>query len=252
MADINIVRATSANDLGGLYDLQKSAWGFDDKSLIPDHLISATIKRGGITLIAKKDGQSLGFSFAFLAKEQGKIHLHLHAIGVHSKHKHKGIGEALLERLRDEATEEGHEMITWTFDPLIGPNANLYIRKVGATVSEYDINVYGSDINNVKGGIPSDRFIAKLDLTKRHMPIITRKDMPCIKIGEDIPPSSPFAIEVQLGFNTISQIDKDKACQMRLESRKCFLKIFEQGCSVVGFVSENKDGRRRNFYILEQ
>ncbi|GMA50291.1 hypothetical protein GCM10025857_16480 [Alicyclobacillus contaminans] len=74
---------------------------------------------------------------------------------------HRGIGSELKRTQRRLAAELGYRTIAWTFDPLIARNAHFNLRKLGASVAEFQRNVYGQDPGDrVNRGIETDRFIA--------------------------------------------------------------------------------------------
>ena len=45
--------------------------------------------------------------------------------------------------------------------PLQAANAHFNLRRLGAVVEHYEVNVYGELVNPLHGGLPTDRFVAQ-------------------------------------------------------------------------------------------
>src|SRR3546814_4199746 len=85
--------------------------------------------------------------------------MHSHIAGGLPQYQGRGIGRVLKQHQRDWAfaREAGH--ITWTFDPLIARNAHFNLRVLGARVTEYLVDQYGSMPDEINRGIPTDRLL---------------------------------------------------------------------------------------------
>lgn len=133
-------------------ELQKQVWGALDDFLYPSDIHS---KEFGLatTLVARQDGQPIGFLFGFYKfgyelpetlsqKYTGKFRIESQLMGVSSDSRFKGIGTNLKKEQAMAARVEGIDVINWTVDPLQLPNALLNFNKLGGICYEYHPNYY--------------------------------------------------------------------------------------------------------------
>src|SRR5262249_40981621 len=66
---------------------------------------------------------------------------------------------------REEALSRGISLLTWTFDPLQARNANLNLRRLGATATEFLENLYGVTSSSLHHGLPTDRLLVRWELS---------------------------------------------------------------------------------------
>jgi predicted GNAT superfamily acetyltransferase len=79
-------------------------------------------------------------------------------MGVLPELRRSGVGEAMKRFQRGYVRDQRIELITWTFDPLEGVNATLNIAKLRTIARTYQPNLYGTMLDNLNKGIPTDRF----------------------------------------------------------------------------------------------
>ncbi|GMA61342.1 enolase C-terminal domain-like protein [Alicyclobacillus fastidiosus] len=116
---------------------------------------------GGVLLLAHAGRQPVGSLFSFPSLYRGEWVLWSHETAVLPEFLHQGIGYQLKLMQRQIAAEMGYQSIAWTFDPLVSRNAHFNMNKLGASIAEYKVNVYGTMENDlVEQGLPSDRWIA--------------------------------------------------------------------------------------------
>jgi predicted GNAT superfamily acetyltransferase len=76
-----------------------------------------------------------------------------------------GVGAKLKWAQRERALAEGVKFIKWTFEPGKARNAFFNLEKLGAVVTEYQRNFYGTDYSvtdpEKKLGLDSDRLFAE-------------------------------------------------------------------------------------------
>jgi predicted GNAT superfamily acetyltransferase len=114
-----------------------------------------------LLLAENEQKEPIGFLFSFPALYQGEWVLWSHETAVLGEYLHKGIGAELKRVQRQMAKDVGYSKIAWTFDPLVSRNAYFNLVKLGATIAEYQQNVYGVDKSDlINRGIETDRFIA--------------------------------------------------------------------------------------------
>lgn len=94
----------------------------------------------------------------------GEVTLHSHVTGVRPGLEGHGIGRAM--KWEQRAWALGHRIATvrWTFDPLIRRNAVLNLAILGATVTAYDVDLYGPMADTRNHALPTDRATAVWDL----------------------------------------------------------------------------------------
>ena len=82
-------------------------------------------------------------------------------MGVLAEYRGRGIAEKLKWAQRDRALKLGLKLVTWTYDPLEGPNAYLNLHKLNGIVRVYKRNVYGEHFGALNEGLPTDRFLVE-------------------------------------------------------------------------------------------
>jgi predicted GNAT superfamily acetyltransferase len=152
-------------------ELQKAAWGVDDREVTPDHVLLTAQKNGGLTLGAFLPGGALaGFVFGFLGlAADGELKHCSHLAAVRPELWSKRIGYRLKLAQRDYVLSQGVGLITWTYDPLESRNAALNIRRLGATCRTYHHDLYGGMRDGLNAGLPSDRFEVDWRLDSAHV-----------------------------------------------------------------------------------
>ena len=145
-----------------IIELQKIIWRLHNyNDCIPNHIYMAVMEIGGLVLGAFIEEKMIGFLMVMIGhtKEKG-IHHHSHILGIHPDFAHYNIGFRLKKAHYEIAKLQGIKLVTWTYDPLQGPNANLNIAKLGGIVKIYKVNYYGEVMgeSDLVSGIPSDRF----------------------------------------------------------------------------------------------
>jgi predicted GNAT superfamily acetyltransferase len=152
-----------------IIDIQRAAWGIPDAEVTPTHVLHAALKAGGQILAAfDPDGTMVGFSFGLYAREKDTKQPYLlsHMVAVIPTLQSKSVGEAIKLAQKKAALADGISVLKWTYDPLLSKNANLNLRKLGATVFTFVPNQYGEIKSDLYGSFPTDRFEVTWDLTK--------------------------------------------------------------------------------------
>lgn len=148
-----------------------------------------------------------------------------------------------MRKAQTFAKAEGLSSIQWTYDPLEGANGNLYIRKLGAVVSEYYEDYYGPLSGKRHKGSSTDRFWTELrsDALPSETPnaemIITQqgyqdydKSIKCLP--------GIIAVEIPDDFNTLKAKDPAKAERIRIATRHIFKDLFAKGYQIRWFQPE--------------
>jgi chorismate synthase len=259
-------------DMLAVHELQRNIWGQNDPmfALYPP-LMNTAAKNGGVVLGAfdKRSDQLVGFLFSFLGREgKGPFKLCSQIVGVLPKWRGKGIAEALKRVQREEAIIQELPLITWTFDPLEGPNAHLNIHKLRAVSRTYWCNVYGSNFGKLNAGLPTDRLVAEWWINGKHLFSAAANIDNAAPIFETTGKSNQkriVKIHVELTVDTLllegvadiqalKAADPSLAMDWRLKVRLAFETYFNSGYVAVDFISrvDPESGVRTNRYVLRK
>ena len=251
-------------------ELQAKIWECSSLEVVPDHMLWTMAKEGGMVLIANSDtGEPVGFAFGFLSlTADRRLKLASHQVGVLPAYQSSGIGYQLKLTQRKLALARQLNLITWTFDPLQGRNANLNLHKLGAVSNTYLPNLYGEMRDELNQGLPSDRFRVDWDIGSEHVanrlaghfttlevdnyPLLNPAT---IQNGFLAPPDAfekpvdTFClIEIPDDINDLKVIAPDLALRWRLHTRQIFETAFGAGYIVVDLLRREE----RNFYVLQK
>jgi predicted GNAT superfamily acetyltransferase len=255
--------------LGEVAALQEEVWQFGEHNIVPEHVLSIAGKTGGNVLIARDtDGRLNGFVLTFGGRDNALL---LHMIGVTPERQSRNLGFNLLTYQAVLARQEGTDHIFWTYDPLLGKNAKLYLEKVGGIAYEYTIDMYGK-VTGIYGVDPTDRLTVHWNLAAnrtwnrlrqivsghyrplsltdvRHLPIYENGT----KMGDQCLVEIP-AVDPQLLLG-------EEKVQWRLSLRRSLGELLQSesrdgihngGMMISGFATGADDlGKTRSFYVLE-
>ncbi len=273
--DISIKILTTNDEFFEVIKLQKIVWRLhDNDDCLPNHLFIAVSEIGGLVLGAFNKDRLVGFLMVMVGfdKINGVFH-HSHILGVHPDFVLYNIGFRLKKAHYDRSKPEGIKLVTWTYDPLLGPNANLNISKLGGIVKGYKVNYYGEVMgeSDLVSGIPSDRFWLEWYLQTQFVNTrLAKPAKPGVLLAEynkvnqvvadnsgflrmkgfTKPASNKIMIEIPYNFQSIFDQHKDLALDWRLKTRELFISCFEQGYTVTNFLHINKGKEKGNYYLL--
>ena len=163
MDDIVIRDLTTYAEFLQVREVQCACWGFGgDEGLYPPILLTAS-QNGGVVLGAFDGEKLVGYLFGFLGlhENRGPLKLCSQTMGVLAEYRGRGIAEQLKWAQRDRALKLGLKLVTWTCDPLEGPNAYLNLHKLNGIVRVYKPNVYGEHFGALNEGLPTARFLVE-------------------------------------------------------------------------------------------
>jgi predicted GNAT superfamily acetyltransferase len=254
-------------------DLQVSIWPSNPGSAgfsIPIHMLMAQLELSGAVIGAWEGEKMIGFLYG--SKEldaEGHLYHYSWLAGVLPEYRHHKVMEKLKYAHAEIARTQGAYKIVWTYDPLQGANARLNIHKLGGIVRTYYTNRYGvragGSPQNI--GMPSDRFLLEWFLDGR----ILRSELPelrtliqvnDVEINEHglqqireyaLDCDSPhLLVEIPSSFEALRAHPHGAGLDVewRLKTRGIFHHYLEKGYTVVDFLSEKTEERRRNFYLL--
>ena len=254
--------------------LQQKIWGLDDPNigLYPPVLNTAS-KNGGVVLgvFDNETGEMIGFLFSFLGREPGgPFKLCSQSMGILREWRGQGIAEALKRTQRERTLAQSLPLITWTFDPLEGPNAHLNLHKLRAISRTYLRDVYGSNFGVLNAGLPTDRLL--VEWWVRGARLERGQDDELDDIWDspsvfEIKGQSPerwiaradfslkaetILLETPADIQVVKAANMELALDWRLKVRKAFEKYLANGFIAVDYVSVIDRGERRNRYVLQK
>ena len=155
---LDIRTLETAGDMAAIGTVFQQVWG-TSTPIVTVELLMAISHAGGYVAGAFESGNAVGASFGFLADHRGQRALHSHVTGILPGVQHGGVGRALKTHQRAWAAERGIAWIVWTFDPLVRRNAWFNIEVIGAHVTEYVTNFYGTMSDSINTDDESDRLV---------------------------------------------------------------------------------------------
>jgi predicted GNAT superfamily acetyltransferase len=266
--------------------IQKELPQLGEVGVVPAYLLELTTSHGGLTLGLYMNERIVGFSFSVAAYTKDKgYYLFSDSMGFYKNYQRKSLGFLLKQVQYQVAKEKGAKRIYWTYDPLLGPNANINIRKVGGMVHQYELDRY-SLVNTSSGiCIPADRFLLDwsiqtkrvenrmighqipekmLELKKlpfcvnRTIPVLIHTSSKSILVRENAElflglEKDKIAIEIPLEYFEIREAIPELAQDWRMKTRELFHHYINRKKYVVtDFVQINDKGEIRNFYLLSK
>lgn len=240
-------------DFKKITEIQKSAWGFLDRDIEPHHLMTRVQKYGGLVQGLYFNDELAGFTYALIAKWEGKYFIYSHMTGIRKSHQGKGFGFLLKKAQRKEVLKMGYDLIRWNFDPLESMNAYFNIHRLGIISLEYERDIYGKGESGLHKGLSTDRLIATWELNSdRVINKMREKDPPII---EDIPPKNAGSftrktayIEIPKDIRSLKKHRLPKAVEWRTKTRHLFESAFQKGYVVRDIVFSMD--KKRIFYKL--
>lgn len=266
MDDIAIRHLTTYDEFLQVRQVQQACWGFSSgEGLYPPVLLTAS-QNGGLVVGAFDGDKMVGYLFGFLGLHQnrGPLKMCSQTMGVLADYRGRGIAEALKWAQRDHALKLGLKLVTWTYDPLEGPNALLNLHKLNVIARTYKRNVYGEHFGALNEGLPTDRFsvewwVERVDDVKSRAAdlqgtLITQVAFAGTAqrlVDYDLESDSvAVRVEIPSNIQAIRKADLPLAIDWRRKTREIFETYFERGYLAVNFDREESGGAHHNLYTL--
>lgn len=285
MSDIQIRELKSLYDVERATAIQRIYWGEEADSVIPAHMLYSIVNYGGHVFGAEQNGELIGTLIGFIGTlsheddnrpAMSNLVIASKRMVVLPEFRGLGIGYQLKLAQRERAIKQGIRLVSWTFDPLLAPNAHLNLRKLGALSIRFLPNYYGE---NVSGGLStfgsSDRLKVDWWVTSRRVEerlFGQRGDLtvqqyfeggatlvnPAIMGDYFIEPAenmnniaSTFGlVEIPLNFPEMVRKDEALARRWQLHIRETFITLFKAGFVITDFLQDEIDGRQRGLYLM--
>lgn len=203
-----------------LSQMQKKVWGLGDHDVLPPWKLYITPRIGGIIIAAFQNNEPIAQAVFTHAQDPNRTqpYLYLDLIGVLQEYQSQGLGEKILWHAMEITKQRNYSSIQWTYDPLEGANANLYIRKLGAKAAKYYPDYYGELTGEKHRGTATDRFFAVLNVEAK--PVQQTDADVTIALDhydafESMLAQNPIiiSIEIPTDFQQIVKSDPEKAQQ---------------------------------------
>jgi predicted GNAT superfamily acetyltransferase len=244
--------------------IEDQTWGAGFNERVPSTILKVGQYIGGVTAAAfdGAGGRMLGFVFGMTGVQHGRLVHWSDLLAVRPEARDRGIGRRLKLYQRSLVVEIGVARMLWTYDPLVARNAHLNLNGLGAGVTEYVPDMYGSDTGSaLHDAVGTDRFVVAWELTaepgaapRGGAPatapaaslVVNRADpggMPTLH-SPDVAPELFVAIPDDI--QDVIAAAPATARAWRETTRAAFLRYLGQGYRVSGF--HRADGR--GFYRL--
>jgi predicted GNAT superfamily acetyltransferase len=295
-------------ELHACEQLQKEIWGFEDISVVPHHLLLTTIKNGGVLLgafesepadesagsagfLQSQNERLIGFVYGFPGIENQRLKHCSLMCAVLPERRFQGVGYELKLKQREAVLAQGIELITWTFDPLVSPNAHFNLHKLGVISNRYERNLYGDMRDRLNAGLETDRLTVEWWIASPHV----QARLSLLGTSPPAPPrhgegSSPFPLreggqgvrsrlinqteehegllvncdyslertepqlflEIPYDWQRMREQNMELVREWRKVTRAIFEHYFAQGYWASDFLVTEEGGRKRAFYLLER
>ena len=258
---VEVRRLESPETARQAVELQHAVWGGDE---VPAHVLLTAEHNGGLCAGAFVDGVLAGFVWGFLGFDD-RVHpprlKHCsHQLGVHPAYRNLGLGFLLKCFQWECVRDQGLELITWTYDPLLAANAHLNIARLGAVCNTYRRDEYGNLDDDLNAGLPTDRFQVDLWVAAPRVcaamegqgpeppPTAAGRWLnPPGRDGAVRPPApheiaaiaqsaGPVALAIPPDFQALREADPGQAAAWRFATRDAFEVLFARGYAVTHFV----------------
>jgi predicted GNAT superfamily acetyltransferase len=284
-----------SEELTQIENLQRKIWPSSETDVIPAHMLQAAVHNGGLVIAAYPNldapdrepnsakNEPIGFVYGFpgfyLTPDGPRLKHCSHMLGVDPAFRNQGLGFALKRAQWQMVRKQGIDRITWTYDPLLSPNAYLNIARLGAVCNTYYPDYYGAMRDSLNVGLPSDRFQVDWWVNSRrvnhrlsskprpalHLDQFSSAEVlivnqasidesglphpPKVQYSPSTNPDSLVMIEIPSDFQTLKKSDPGLALEWRLHSRLLFASLFNMGYLVTDFVHEPFE-TPHSYYIL--
>ncbi len=267
--DITIRRLATTAEYAAAEELQQVAWESGPIEAVPSHLMVTLQHEGGLVLGAfLPDGLLVGFVLGFLGRDTAGLKHCSHMAATHPAYRGHDIAYRLKLAQRAILLDAGPAVCTWTYDPLLYPNATLNLSKLGAISRIYRRNIYGLMRDGLNSDLPTDRLYMYWEVTSAraaHCAAGGRTQTPVadtllteVAFDNGVPilaataplPTAPIPLGIQIprDFLAVKRAAPTAALAWRMAIRALFEAAFAAGYSVVNFTPDG-DGLGR--YTLE-
>ena len=166
--EVRIRRVETQAEYEECVRIEDEIWGAGFNERVPSTILRVSQYLGGVTAAAfAPDDRVLGFVFGLTGIRDGELVHWSDLLAVRPEARDRGLGRRLKLYQRSLVTSLGVTRMLWTFDPLVAKNAHLNLNALGAGVTEYVPDMYGTDTGSaLHSAVGTDRFVVAWDLTR--------------------------------------------------------------------------------------
>lgn len=231
---IEIRECTTLDQLAECVNLQRHVFDLPEVELSPVRHFVVTRNAGGFTLGAYDGDRLAGYVLSVPAFLRGEKAFYSHMTGVRNEYQSTGIGRRLKWAQRERALELGVKFVKWTFEPVKARNGYFNLEKLGAIVTEYERNFYGTDyaVSPESGrqiGLQSDRLFAEWHLDSEKVRTLAAGDT----WTETRTPEAE--VEVRNDWSELVANDPAAALELQLRVRADFESSLSRGLHAAAF-----------------
>ncbi len=236
---IQIRECRSVDELAACVQLQRDVFALPEIEISPVRHFIVTKNAGGWTLGAFADGRLAGFVLSVPAFLRGEKAYYSHMTAVRKEFQSSGIGARLKWAQQERALVENVKFIKWTFEPVKARNAFFNLEKLGAIVTEYQPNFYGTDYSTAseqsqKIGLDSDRLFAEWHLESEKVQILASGK----EYGERREPARTIGIPAD--WPLLVRENPEKAVAEQTQVKNEFESAFAAGLKCEGFLRDDR------------
>lgn len=275
---VHIGRFRTLDDYAACTEIQREVWTCQDIEIVPAFFLLAADHHGGLSLAAYNNlGDMIGFVSSIMGMLGGEPIHYSYLLGVRKAYRNFDVGFKLKLAQRKEVLKRKIRTIAWTFDPMQPLNAYFNLGKLGARAEEYRENYYGETTSILDKGLPTDRIMARWNLTDRQVEarletgpprLDLRKELkrfPVINRLEEIAPAMMTCSHVKPDFDAdrvlfeipynlpdIKSRNLGIALEWQGKMRQVFRAYFRKGYAATDFWVAEDEGHLRTFYFFER
>jgi chorismate synthase len=239
--EIEIREVVTLDGMAECVQLQREVFALPEEELSPVRHLVVTKNAGGWSLGAYDGVKLAGFTLSVPAFLHGERAFYSHMTGVRPEYQTRGIGARLKWAQRARALSEGVTHIRWTFEPIKARNAFFNLEKLGAVVTEFRHNFYGTDYAAAEGfGLASDRLFADWHLEDEKVAALSHGE----SWNERREPAA--MIETLNDWQGLVTADPQAALKEQERIRREFEEAFADGLVCRGFL---RDEARPQFLL---
>ena len=252
VADVVVRHLETQEEYAECVRVQAEVWGSGFAELVPAAMLRVAQKVGGVAAGAfAPGGRMLGFVFGLTGVRDGRLVHWSDMLAVRDEARGRGLGQRLKHFQKATVRALGAETMLWTYDPLAARNAHLNLTVLGARVTEYVRDMYGTETGSaLHAGIGTDRFVVAWDLTGAHSgpppPAALPADAPVANAA--LPDAPVVRVAVPDDLEGLLAGAPDDARRWREETRRAFVFYLARGYAVVGF-GRGPDAGRAYYWL---
>ncbi|MEP6994782.1 MAG: GNAT family N-acetyltransferase [Acidobacteriota bacterium] len=223
--------------------IAQQVWGFEDLQVPSTFDLQVAGHVGGLTAGAFWGRELAGFVHGLPRTNLGRPCHHSHLLAVRPEFRGRGVSVRLKLFQRRWCLERDIRRVTWTYDPLLVPNARLNLVRLRARACAFLPNVYG-ELGGLYGPLPTDRFEVLWRLGAEEVARAARGIAPephdALRLpratARRLPRAGRLAVEIPAGAPELYAADPAAARRARTQLRRVAETLFDRGYEAVSLV----------------